>query len=172
MWQYVIIATQREEVWTKVRDCLNLVDPKKKKSLFTSNWQFSNISTLTYVEDRVHMLSEFIRRAREGSPWSIKQWHAATQTLAARRKIEDYIKQTIQDISPRCKGRYMTIAEVFELYPSLTAELIVSLTPRVIGYKMQLPEDVRLMLKGCIEKDDSTALEVRSQLVVGHNWRE
>lgn len=61
MWQYVIIATQREEVWTKVRDCLNLVDPKKKKSLFTSNWQFSNISTLTYVEDRVHILSEFIR---------------------------------------------------------------------------------------------------------------
>jgi hypothetical protein len=160
MWHYVIIATQKDEVWEKVKECLHLVDPKKKKCLFTSNWQFSNLSTLTYVEDRVHMLNEFIKRANEGKHWTIKQWHAATQTLGARRKIEDYIKQTLKDISPRCEGRELSMVEVFDMYPSITAELIHSLTPRVIGYKMQVPEDVRIMLKSCVEKDDSAAAEV------------
>jgi len=49
------------------------------------------------------------------------------------------------------------MVEVFEMYPSIT---ISSLTPRVIGYKMQVPEDVRIMLKSCVEKDDSAAAEV------------
>ncbi len=52
------------------------------------------------------------------------------------------------------------MVEVFDMYPSITAELIHSLTPRVIGYKMQVPEDVRIMLKSCVEKDDSAAAEV------------
>jgi hypothetical protein len=140
---YVQVATQQPSVWARILECLQLVDPKKGKPVFSSNYQLHQLGVLKHLEDREAILDLFLKRFKENNPLSIPRWHNEIKNLSARRAIEDYIEGVVNAEAETLKGTKPVFDDIKDVINRLDNEFVETWVPRVKALKNHIPDDLR-----------------------------
>ncbi len=143
MAAYVQVATQSPPVWQRILECVQLVDPKRGKPVFASNYQLQQLGVLKTEEDRVAILDRFLQAYKSSTPLTIPAWHHEIKNLAARRAIEDYIEGVVNVESASLAGLETDFEDISKTLPRLDSAFVETWVPRVKAGKFVIPEDLR-----------------------------